>query len=234
MTPMISGQRPSRALSADGCGCRPPIRSAPFLIRAGSEWAIEAGDIKDAASLAAWLAPIIREGNGFCDAVFFAHAHRAATAQDDAALIAVAELAASFTASRERHLETTAQGRAFLEVTRAAWGCAALDRLVTLWRGALAYPVAVGVASAGHGIALEPALGAYLQAIAGNLISAGLRLVPLGQTDGQRVLAGIEPLIAECVERALVCSLDEVGSATFRADIAGMRHETQHTRLFRS
>jgi urease accessory protein len=205
-----------------------------FSYSGGLEWAIEAGDIQDATSLADWLAPMIREGNGFCDAVFLAHAHRAVTAQDDAALIAVAELAAAFTASRERFLETTAQGRAFLEVTRTAWGCAALDRLAALWSGPLAYPVAVGVASAGHGIALEPALPAYLQAVAGNLISAGLRLVPLGQTDGQRVLAGIEPLIAECVERALVCSLDDVGSATFRADIAGMRHETQHTRLFRS
>ena len=205
-----------------------------FSCSAGLEWAIEAGDIKDRSTLADWISVIIRDGNGFCDGVFLAHAHRALTAQDDAALVTVAELAAAFTTSRERFLETTAQGRAFFEVTRAAWGCTALDRLADLWNGPLAYPVAVGVASAGHGIALEPALAAYLQAVAGNLVSAGLRLIPLGQTDGQRVVAGLEPIIVDCVQRALVCSLDEVGSAAFRADIAGMRHETQHTRLFRS
>ena len=205
-----------------------------FSYSSGLEWAIEAGDVKDAKSLSAWLAVMIGEGSGFCDAVFLAHAHRATVAQDDSALVAVAELAAAFTPSRERFLETTAQGRAFFEVTRAAWGCAALDHLAALWDGPLAHPIAVGVAGAGHGIALAPVLPAYLQAITANLVSAGLRLIPLGQTDGQRVLAGLEPLIAECTERALVCSLDEVGSAAFRADIAGMRHETQHTRLFRS
>jgi urease accessory protein len=205
-----------------------------FSYSGGLEWAIEAGDVTDAASLIRWLAVMIREGGGFCDAVFLVHAHRAVAAQDDAALAAVAELAAAFTPTRERFLETTAQGRAFFDTTRAAWGCAALDRLVVVWDGPLAYPIAVAVASAGHGIALEPTLAAFLQAVAGNLVSAGLRLVPLGQTDGQRVLAGLEPVIAACLQQALACPLGEVGSAAFRADIASMRHETQYTRLFRS
>jgi len=94
--------------------------------------------------------------------------------------------------------------------------------------------VAVGAAAAGHGVAVEPALAAFLQAIAGNLVSAALRLVRLGQTDGQRVLAGLEPVIADCAQRALACPLEEIGGAAFRADLAGMHHETQYTRLFRS
>jgi urease accessory protein len=205
-----------------------------FSYSGGLEWAVEAGDVKDAATLERWLAVMVRHGGGFCDAVLFVHAHRAAAANDDGALAAVAELAAAFAPSRERFLETTAQGRAFFETTRAAWGCAALDRLALAWEGPLAYPIAVGVACAGHGIALEPALPAFLQAVASNLVSAGLRLIPLGQTDGQRVLAGLEPVIAACVQRALACPLDEVGGAAFRVDIASMRHETQYTRLFRS
>jgi urease accessory protein len=205
-----------------------------FSYSGGLEWAVEAGDIADAASLLRWLAVVIREGGGFCDAVLFAHAHRAVVAADDKALAAVAELGAAFTPTRERFLETTQQGRAFFETTRAAWGCAALDRLAAAWDGPLAYPVAVAVASAGHAIALEPALAAFLQAVASNLVSAGLRLVPLGHTDGQRVLAGLEPIIAGCAQKALACPLDEVGGAAFRADVASMRHETQYTRLFRS
>jgi urease accessory protein len=205
-----------------------------FSYSSGIEWAVETGDITDAETLKRWLAVTIAEGGAFCDAVFFAHAHRAVASSDDKALREVAELAAAFAPSKERHLETTAQGRAFVEATRAAWPCAALDRLAAVWNGAIAYPVAVGVAAAGHGVAVEPALSAYLHAVTANLISAGVRLVPLGQTDGQRLLAAFEPIVAATAARALGIPLDRVGGAAFRADIASMRHETQYTRLFRS
>src|SRR5882672_1031056 len=160
-----------------------------FSYSSGIEWALEAGDISDAASLRGWLAVMIGEGAGYCDAVFLVHAHRAISAGDDAALRAVAELAAAFAPTKERHLETTAQGRAFLDTTRAAWPAPALDRLLAAWDGDVALPIAVGVACAGHGIALAPALHGYLHALTANLISTGVRLIPLGQTDGQRVLA---------------------------------------------
>jgi urease accessory protein len=205
-----------------------------FSYSNGIEWAVEAGDIRDAETLQAWLATVMADGGGFCDAVLFAHAYRAIADDDDAVLTTVAELAAAFAPSRERHLETTQQGRAFLDTTRAAWPCRALDRLAAVWDGPLAYPVAVAVASAGHGIALSPALGAYLHAVAANLISAGVRLIPLGQTAGQRILAALAPVVAATCERAMTVPLDEIGSATACADIAGMKHETQYTRLFRS
>jgi urease accessory protein len=114
----------------------------------------------------------------------------------------VAELAAALAPSKERFLETTAQGAAFIEATRAAWPCAALDRLRALWDGPVAYPVAVGVAAAGHGIAAGPAVRSFLHAYAANLISAGVRLIPLGQSDGQRVLAALEPVIAAAADAA--------------------------------
>ena len=205
-----------------------------FSYSSGIEWAVEAGDITDAETLRRWLAVVIAQGGGFCDAVFFSHAHCAVTEHDDAALRAVAELAAAFAPSKERFLETTAQGRAFLEATRTAWPCAALDRLLQVWTGPVALPVAVGAACAGHAITLAPSLAAYLHALTANLISAGVRLIPLGQTDGQRVLAALEPVVAAAVERAMATPLEELGSAAFRADIASMRHETQYTRLFRS
>jgi urease accessory protein len=205
-----------------------------FSYSGGIEWAVETGDIKDAETLRRWLAVMIAEGGGFCDAVFFVHAHRAASGDDALKLREVVELAAAFAPSRERHLETTAQGRAFIEATRAAWPCAALDRLAAVWGGAVAYPIAVGVTAAGHGIAAEPALGAYLHAVTANLISAGVRLIPLGQTDGQRLLAAFEAIVEATAARALATALDQVGGAAFRADLAGMHHETQYTRLFRS
>jgi urease accessory protein len=205
-----------------------------FSYSSGIEWAVEAGDIKDAQSLKRWLAVVIGEGGGFCDAVFFVHAHRSLAGSTNDALRTVAELAAAFAPSKERHLETTAQGAAFIAATKAAWSCDALERLAAAWDGPVAYPVAVGVTAAGHGIALEAALHAYLHAVTANLISAGVRLVPLGQSDGQRVLAALEPVVETAAQKALATPLDQVGSAAFRADLASLLHETQYTRLFRS
>jgi urease accessory protein len=205
-----------------------------FSYSGGIEWAVEAVDISDANGLARWLATMIGRGSVFCDAAFFAHAHRAVEAGDDQALAAVVELAGAFIGSKERFLETTSQGQAFLQITRAAWPTPALDRLTAIWDGPLAYPIVVGAACAGHGIALAPALHAFLHGVASNLVSAGVRLIPLGQTDGQRVLAALEAEIAQTAARAPAIALDGIGAATPRADIAGMRHETQYTRLFRS
>ena len=212
----------------------PAYPTGAFAYSSGMEWAVEAGDIKDAETLRRWLRALIKHGSISCDAVFFAHAWRAAAANDSDTLRPVAELAAAFAPSKERFLETTAQGQAFINATRAAWPCPAFDWLANVWRGPLAYPVAVGVATAGHGFAVEPSLALFLQAVSANLVSAGVRLVPLGQTDGLRVLASLEDAIAGASARALVTPLDDVGAATFRADIAAMRHETQYTRLFRS
>ncbi len=210
----------------------PAFPVGAFSYSSGIEWAVEAGDIKDAETLKGWLAVMLADGGGFCDAVFFAHAHRAIA--DEKALHAVADLAAVFAPSKERHLETTAQGNAFIEAIRAAWPCSAIDRLKAVWTGPVAYPLAVAVAAAGHGIALEPALSAYLQAVAANWVSAGVRLIPLGQSDGQRVLAALESVVATTAQHALKTPLDDIGSSAFRADLASARHETQYTRLFRS
>jgi urease accessory protein len=212
----------------------PAFPVGAFSYSSGIEWAVEAGDIGDAASLGDWLAAMLGEGSGFCDAVFLAHAHRAAGSRDARALRDIAELSAAFVPSRERQLETTAQGRAFIDIARAAWNCDGLDATIADCDGAIVYPVAVGLVSSAHAIPLAPTMHAFLHAVVSNWISAGARLVPLGQTDSQRVLARLEPIVAITARRALDASLDDLGSATFRADLASLRHETQYTRLFRS
>jgi urease accessory protein len=212
----------------------PSFPVGAFSYSSGIEWAVEAGDITDAASLRDWLAAMLAEGSGFCDGVFLAHAYRAASSRDEMALRDIAELAAAFVPSRERQLETSAQGRAFIDIVRAAWNGNGLDRMISACDGTIVYPVAVGLVSAAHAIPLAPTLHGFLHALASNWISAGARLVPLGQTDSQRVLGLLEPVVAATAQRALTATLDDLGSATFRADLASMRHETQYTRLFRS
>jgi urease accessory protein len=212
----------------------PSFPVGAFSYSSGIEWAVEAGDIVDAASLRDWLAAVLAEGSGFCDAVFLAHAHRAASSCDERGLRDIAELAAAFAPSRERQLETSAQGRAFVEIARAAWNGGALEQIIAHCGGNIVYPVAVGLVSAAHAIPLPATMHAFLHALVSNWISAGARLVPLGQTDSQRVLAALEPAVVATAKRALRASLDDLGSATFRADLASLRHETQYTRLFRS
>jgi urease accessory protein len=212
----------------------PAFPVGAFSYSSGIEWAVEAGDIVDLTTLQDWLASMLADGPGFCDGVFLAHAHRASASRDDVTLRDVAELAAAFAPSRERHLETAAQGRAFIEIARAAWNCEGLDHLIAACEGTIVYPVAVGIVSAAHAIPLAPTMHAFLHALTSNWISAGARLIPLGQTDSQRALAALEPVVVTVGNRALGASLDDLGSATFRADLASMRHETQYTRLFRS
>ena len=233
---------PAAELSADEAAAlyrlmtwlSPAFPVGAFSYSSGIEWAVEAGDIVDVTTLQDWLASMLADGPGFCDGVFLAHAHRAAASADDANLREVAELAAAFAPSRERHLETAAQGRAFIEIARAAWNCDGLDRLIAACEGTIVYPVAVGIVSAAHAIPLAPTMHAFLHALTSNWISAGSRLIPLGQTDSQRTLAALEPAVVAVGKRAIGAALDDLGSATFRADLASMRHETQYTRLFRS
>jgi urease accessory protein len=205
-----------------------------FSYSSGIEWAVEAGDINNAATLQSWLEVMIAEGGGFCDAVFFVHAYRAAASGDEITLREIAELAVAFAPSKERHLETTAQGGAFLAVTRAAWPSRNLERFAAVAGDGAALPVAAAIACAAHGVPLRPALHCSVQAFAAGLVSVGVRLIPLGQSDGQRVLAALEALVTRTAARVLATPLDEVGGSAMRADLASMHHETQYTRLFRS
>ena len=132
-------------------------------------------------------------------------------------------------------LETTAQGAAFLDTCRAAWPEPFLDRWSAALNGvSVCYAAALGAATARGGIPLAWALTGYLQAMAANLVSAGLRLGIIGQTDGQRILAALEPAISAAVAHALARGPQAFGSATFAVELASMAHETQYTRLFRS
>jgi len=185
----------------------------------GLEWAVAAGQVGDAAGLAAWVADLLEFGAGHTDAMLLAAAWRAEDPAEAAAL------ASALAPSAERHLETMAQGAAFARVTAAAWGVAV---------PAVAYPVAVGHAARQLALPLEATATLYLQAFAANIVSAGVRLVPVGQTDGQKITAGLVPLAARVAAAAVAAPPEAIGGVALRADLAAMLHETQYTRLYRS
>lgn len=212
----------------------PAFPVGAFSYSHGLEWAVEAGDIRDRASLEAWLGDVLVHGAGASDAIFLLAAHRAETSGDAARLAAAAELAAAFQPTKERALEALTQGGAFIRTAEAAWPSQESLLLSKAWSGPIAYPTAVGAVAAAHGIVEASTVRAYLHAFAANLISAAVRLVPLGQTDGQRALAALETTIDGVATKAAGLSLDDAGGAALRSDLASMRHETQYTRLFRS
>lgn len=212
----------------------PSFPVGAFAYSHGLEWAFEAGDLHDRETLTDWLDALVRHGSLRNDLILFACAYRASRAGDGAALSEIAELALALANSAERRLETVTQGNAFVTACRAAWDCEAFAQLRRAWPEDVAYPVAVAVACAGHDVALRPALEAYGLGFVANLISASVRLGIVGQTDGQRITAGLVPVLHEAAAAAEHATLDDLGGCALRSDFASLRHETQYSRLFRS
>ncbi len=209
-----------------------------FSHSGGIEWAVEAGHVTDAASTVDWILDLLEHGSIANEAVFLLHAFAAARQQDARRLAEVAELAAAAQSGFERHLETTAQGAAFRRIALQASTPSAFATLIaTLPAEQLAYPVAAGCLFGCHGVPELHGLVAYLHGCVANLVSAAQRLVPLGQTDGQRVLshlrAPIRALAARVIATLTEDPFDALTGCTLVAEIGCMAHETQYTRLFR-
>jgi urease accessory protein len=222
--------------------CSPAYPTGAFSYSHGMEWAVERGTVATRDGLLDFVIAVLQRGNGWVDAVLFAHAWRAAHQPEAlwqhsarAQLRELAELAAAFRGTAETALESRQQGAAFLDVTLKAWPHPRLSEFAADLHGEpIALSVAVAVACAAHGIALPVALHAFVQVMAANLVSAGGRLIPLGQTDAQIAMARLAPVVATTASSALSVALDDLGTCAPALDLCSMRHETQYTRLFRS
>lgn len=212
----------------------PAFPVGAFAYSHGLEWAAHKGWITDRATLEAWLADLLAIGSVRNDLILLSCAWERTRAGTLDQLQSINELALAFQPSGERHLETRQQGTSFLQTIAAAWPFDGLAEITKAIGSDAAYPVAVGIAVAGHGIGRKETLVAYATAFLTNLVSAAIRLSVIGQTDGQRVIASLWPIIQQAAEAALTASLDDLGGAAFRSDIASLAHETQYTRLFRS
>lgn len=198
-----------------------------FSYSHGLERAVHDGLVASRDDLAGWLAALAELGSGWNDAVLFAEAWR--RARDGGDLAEIAALGEALAGSHERHMETMLQGQAFLTAA-SAWPNPVLEKLPA----ECPYCVAVGAVSGANGIALEDALAAYLQAFSTNLVQAAIRLGVVGQVAAIGIIAAFEPTALSVAVRAAASSLDDLGSAALTSDIVAMRHETQHSRLFRS
>ena len=193
-----------------------------FAYSHGLEWLIESGAVRDAKDLRSWLVDVLEHGSGRADAIFLAAAFRAEGAD---ALTRVDEAARAFAPSRERLMETDLQGAAFCRITASVHG---FDL------PSLAYPVAVGRAARLAELPLGITARMFVQAVMSNLVTAAMRLMPLGQSEGQALIRELTPVCARCAEAGLSGDLDALSSTVFAADLASMRHETQYSRIFRT
>ena len=205
----------------------PSFPVGAFSYSHGLEYAVHDRAVISGAGLADWIEDLIGHGSLWNDTVLLAEAWRAVTEADGLRLRQTAELGEAMALSAERHLETMDQGRAFSAAAQP-W----TDIFGDVF--SMPYPVAVGTAAAEKKIGLEPVCVAYLHACAANLVSAGIRLIPLGQSEGTHLMAALEGLIIKVARKAAGSSLADLGSATFAADMAAMRHEILPVRLFRS
>jgi urease accessory protein len=196
----------------------PAFPTGGFAYSAGLEWAVEAGDVKTEATLITWIEDSLRLGALWSDVILVRLAHQG---QD------VAALGMALCTTAERRLETSAQGAAFA-IAAAAWPGAEFGN------DPLPYPVAVGKLAAAHSISEDDGALAFLHAAVANQISAAVRLIPLGQAAGLRVQAALEPAILSTHTQTQNATEQHLGGASWGADIAAMRHETQYTRLFRT
>jgi urease accessory protein len=215
----------------------PAFPIGAFSFSHGLETAVASGGVHDRETLQRWIAAILTHGAGRMDADTLRDAHRAASAQDLDALAATNARGFTYRATSEMALETRAQGEAFLSTCRTAWPDPFLERWGAMLGAAgegVCHPAAAGAVTARADIPLGCAVTAYLQAMAANLVSAGLRLGIVGQTDGQRILAALEPVVCTAVASALTRDPATFGGATLAIDLASMAHETQYSRLFRS
>ncbi|WP_420584769.1 urease accessory protein UreF [Ruegeria sp.] len=193
-----------------------------FAYSHGLEAAIDHGTVANSQDTYAWISDVLEHGSGWNDALFVVAAFHA---QDKDELINVDVTARAFCATSERLMETELLGQAFGKITNGVW---------ELDLGQFTYPVSIGQAARQQNLPLLLTTKLFLQAFASNLVACATRLVPLGQTDAQRLIRQLTPLCAQIAERAQTESLDALSSTAFLADIASMKHETQYSRIFRT
>ena len=196
-----------------------PIGS--FAYSHGLEIEIASGEISTRKDVEEWIESLLRNGSGWNDLVLFSQAYRS----DRNSLEEISDLAKALAPSRERYEETLALGYAFAKVTSQI-----MEKKCT----GMPLPVVMGFKSKIENIPLEYVLPLYAHNFTANLISVGIRLIPLGQTEGQRALFNLFPVMEEMARAALAAKLTDLKNSCMLADIASMRHETLKTRIFRS
>ena len=200
----------------------PAFPIGAFSFSHGLESLVESGEIRSAEDVEDWLNSVLNYGAGRNDVILMGASFRASSTEE---IKEVDALARALSPSKERLLETEVQGEAFIRTINEVWGSDLPP---------LCYPVAIGASARTCGMPLHETACMYLHALTSSLVSAAIRIVPLGQTEGQSIVRTLAPLCDQLGSTYIDESLEAIGSSSFIGDIASMTHEDQYSRMFRS
>jgi urease accessory protein len=212
----------------------PALPVGAFSYSQGLEWAVESGRVRDAVSAAAWIADALRFSVSAGEAPALAALMRAWRADDGAQ---VAHLNACFIAMRETaelRAETLQMGHSLTRLLRELEDIPPAMKKALCSFDEIAFPVAWAAAAVQWGVEEATATQGYLWAWLENQVMAAVKLVPLGQTAGQKMLLGLSAAIPALAESALARADDDWQNFAPALAHASSQHETQYTRLFRS
>ena len=206
-----------------------PIGS--FSYSHGLEWSIQEKEITDKKSLFEWLQTILYEGSLWSDSVIFYHAYKSLKSKNYSKFKKISDLSLTIQPSKERYMESVMQGNAFIKITKDISNYDLKDYNL---RSDISLPIAFSVACDLHKLNFDDCLTGFLHSNISNLISAGIRLIPLGQTEGQKLLNELSDSIITIIPKVKKAKISRIGNCCWRSDISSMKHETQYTRIFRS
>lgn len=192
-----------------------PIGS--FNFSHGLEAAVEMKFIHDNFTLENWISNLITDGSGKTDVILLSNAYRGKN---------INELALALCPSKERWIESIKLGKSFSKNIRDNWSYNIEDEL--------AFPVALGKAGSFFSIPLDQLLIIFLQSFASNLITFGMKHIPLGQSAGQKILINLIPVIQAQSMKYKNYDIKDIGSSAFISDLASMYHENLKNRIYQT
>ena len=190
-----------------------------FAYSHGLEWAIDKGYVSNREELKKWISDLLEYGSLKNDAILIKLVLQGSDPKE------INELAMALCPASERLSETQLQGGAFCKIMREVWSLE-IDELTL--------PIALALAAKNENIDQNLVLPAYLHSFCSNLISVAMRLIPIGQTDGQKTLRELSPLISDSVRAVAKSDKDDLGSACFLSDVSAMQHEYLQPRVFKT
>jgi urease accessory protein len=209
----------------------PALPIGAFHFSQGLEYAVECGAVKDEHSASEWIEGVARYAIATLDLPILLRLHRAYLAKDEAAIECWSSMLVASRETEELRAEDRHMGRALARILSDLGVSPKLDEAE---HARATYVAVFARACAAWSIEERDALETYAWAWAENQTLAAVKLVPLGQTAGQRILHGLVPTLAMLSQQALRLADEDIGTTNLMQTFASARHETQYTRLFRS
>lgn len=209
----------------------PSLPVGAFTYSQGLEWAIECGWVKDEATLSDWLADLLRSSITYLELPLLARLYRASAAGDMEALVYWTRYLVACRETRELRDEERNRGRALASLLPQLGVQVSAEKISWFRRCQM---TGFAYAACYWQIPLASAAGGYVWSWLENTTLAGVKIIPLGQTAGQRIIAALTETIPQLVARGLNLPDESIGASCTAQAIASSRHETQYTRIYRS